>query len=203
VTLADLAADLFTGGRRRLVEFGTAPLHDAAALCSRLISLHTLIETNVDDPLARQQAFVEAMAAVLVRFAEPRCTPHDARPAPRAIARAIEYANARLHDPTLSATELAAAACLSTYHFMRCFRVTTGVTVHGFVVQRRIEAARDMLAKGIPAAEVARAVGFTDQSHLIRRFRSVLGVTPGQYARDTRIRKSGRDARQHGRQGHQ
>ncbi len=73
---------------------------------------------------------------------------------------------------------------------MRCFRAATGVTAHSFVTQLRITEARRRLAEGEPAAEVAHDVGFADQSHLIRRFRAALGVTPGQYAHESRKRRS-------------
>jgi AraC-like DNA-binding protein len=187
-TVAAIAADLFCGKHHPLLEFGTNPLHENASLCRRLTSLHHLIETNLADPLARQQAFADAIEAVLLRYAQPSRLPRGAPPERRAVCRAIEYANANFSDPALATADLAAAACLSPYHFMRSFRATTGVTVHGFVVQLRIQQARRLLARGWTATAVAHAVGFTDQSHLIRHFRAALGVTPGQYAKETRMR---------------
>ena len=59
------------------------------------------------------------------------------------------------------------------------------MTAHGFVTQLRVVEARRLLAEGNPAAEVAHVVGFADQSHLVRHFRAALGVTPGQYARES------------------
>ena len=41
-----------------------------------------------------------------------------------------------------------------------------------------------MLAKGILISQVASDTGFTDQSHLHRHFKRLVGVTPGQYALD-------------------
>jgi AraC-like DNA-binding protein len=52
--------------------------------------------------------------------------------------------------------------------------------------------ARDLLIRGEPAAEVAQAVGFVDQSHLIRRSRDIYGTTPGSYARESEIAKTHR-----------
>jgi AraC-like DNA-binding protein len=106
----------------------------------------------------------------------------------RAIDRAKECAIARFAQSSLGVADLATAAGLSPYHFMRVFRATTGVSVHSFVTQLRIQQARRLLAQGLRAAEVACAVGFADQSHLIRHFRAALGVTPGQYVRETQKR---------------
>lgn len=184
-TLGALAAELFAGWRRGPVDFDVAPLHEDRPLARRLAALHLIAETAVGEPLARQQAFAAALTAVLLRHARPGGTLRIAGAEPRPVRRAIDLARARFNDPKLGVADLAEAAGLSAFHFMRCFRATTGVTAHGFVTQSRVVEARRLLARGTPAAEVAHAVGFADQSHLVRRFRAALGVTPGQYARET------------------
>ncbi len=189
-TLEALAVDLFSGTRRGPPDFVLPPLHEDRSLARRLVALHAVAEAAVREPLARQQAFAAAMAAVLLRYAHPGTTPRTVGTETRAIRRAINLARARLGDPKLEIADLAQAAGLSTYHFMRCFRAATGVTAHGFVTQLRVAKARHLLAESDPAAEVAHAVGFVDQSHLIRHFRAALGITPGQYARESRRRRS-------------
>jgi AraC-like DNA-binding protein len=47
----------------------------------------------------------------------------------------------------------------------------------------RIRRAERLIAAGRPLAEVSAETGFSSQSHLTRRFRQIIGVTPGQYAR--------------------
>lgn len=81
---------------------------------------------------------------------------------------------------TISLTDLAGLAGLSTSQFSRRFRDTTGQTPHQFVTSMRVERARDLLVSGRHApAEVAALTGFADQSHLTRHIRRTLGVTPG------------------------
>ncbi len=65
----------------------------------------------------------------------------------------------------------------------RRFREQTGVTPHAFQTNLRVEAARRMLAAGVPPAEVAAGCGFADQPHLTRVFKRAVGVSPGRYAR--------------------
>jgi AraC-like DNA-binding protein len=45
----------------------------------------------------------------------------------------------------------------------------------------RVEKAKQFLKRGMAVAEVAIAVGLSDQSHLNRHFKRIVGVTPGQY----------------------
>ncbi len=187
-TLRQLAADLFVGSPHRAVQFEPSPLHPEAALAQQLVALHRTIEAHTGDPLRRLEAFAAAMTTVLLHYARPVRTERRVQPEREAIRKAKECAAARFAEPSLGIDDLATAAGLSPYHFMRAFRTTVGVSVHGFVTQLRIQHARRLLANGTPAAEVACAAGFADQSHLIRHFRAALGVTPGQYARETRKR---------------
>jgi AraC-like DNA-binding protein len=53
--------------------------------------------------------------------------------------------------------------------------------VHQFLTQVRLRRAKCYLADGLSAAEVALAVGFFDQSHLVKLFRLHFGVTPGAF----------------------
>jgi len=192
-TLLGMAPEPYTAPPIRIQETAP-PVYQDTALAVRLATLHRAIEENDDNPLARQQAFAAAMAAVLQNCAHPAGWPRCVRPHNRAIHRAVECVRARFADSELGISELAAAAGYSPYYFMRSFRATLGVTAHDYVVQCRLHAALGMLADGLPAAEVAHAAGFTDQSHLIRQFRAALGVTPGQYAEQSRKRTASRPA---------
>jgi AraC family transcriptional regulator len=85
---------------------------------------------------------------------------------------------------TVRLARLAAAVGLSTYHFARAFKLTTGQTPHAYVGRRRIEEARRLLRETrLPIAEIAARVGFASQAHLTTRFREVTGVTPGRFRR--------------------
>ena len=67
----------------------------------------------------------------------------------------------------------------------RAFRDTLGIPPHRYVLGRRLDAARGRLLDGQPIADVAAEVGFVDQAHLTRRFRALLGTTPGRFAATT------------------
>ena len=78
--------------------------------------------------------------------------------------------------------ELALAAGVSPFHFVRIFKQMTGLTPHQYVMSRRIARARQLLEEGVmPIAAIAAETGFASQSHLTELFRREVGVTPGAY----------------------
>jgi transcriptional regulator of acetoin/glycerol metabolism/AraC-like DNA-binding protein len=100
---------------------------------------------------------------------------------PGAMRRVREHVEAHLSE-SMDLAELAAIAGLSVYHFARAFKQSAGVTPHHYLVYRRIERAQEMLARSkLPLSGIALATGFSDQSHLARHFRQMLGMTPGQF----------------------
>jgi AraC family transcriptional regulator len=100
---------------------------------------------------------------------------------PARLQRVCDYVEAHLDDD-LSLTVLAEVACLSPYHFSRSFKQATGLTLHHYVVQRRVERAKTLMhCTQRPLGLIAQEAGFTDQSHLTSVFRRELGVTPGRF----------------------
>lgn len=81
-------------------------------------------------------------------------------------------------------SDIADECGLSTGHFARAFKRSTGQSPHQWAVQRRIESAKEMLGIGVPLAEIAIACRFSDQSHLTRAFAQATGLTPGRWRSD-------------------
>jgi len=92
--------------------------------------------------------------------------------------RICEYIHSNLGQ-NISLEALAEMAGLSTHHFARAFKQTVGMPPHGYVLQRRIEHAQQMLRNtDLPMSEIALSAGFADQSHLARHFRRITGMSP-------------------------
>jgi AraC family transcriptional regulator len=88
-------------------------------------------------------------------------------------------------DDGLSLDELAQSVELSTAHFARMFRKSTGETPHQFVLRHRIERAKAMLhERASRVLDVAVACGFKTQQHFAQVFRDVCGVSPTEYRQD-------------------
>ena len=89
-------------------------------------------------------------------------------------------------DTDLRIAVLSAVVHMSPFHFARLFKRSTGVSPHQFVVRRRVELARDLLAlQTVAIADIARIVGFRTPSHFTTTFRRIAGVTPSQYRSTT------------------
>lgn len=87
----------------------------------------------------------------------------------------------------LALGDLAAMAGLSESRFKHVFARTFATTPGRYIATIRINAARRLLEEGDdPLADVAAASGFFDQSHMTRAFKSMRGVTPGEYRRQHR-----------------
>jgi len=82
----------------------------------------------------------------------------------------------------LKLAELAHVAGMSSFHFAREFKRTTGTTPHQYLIKFRIERAKALLATNdLPLTEVGLRSGFSHQSHFTRLFRRITGTTPHSY----------------------
>ena len=85
---------------------------------------------------------------------------------------------------TISVGDLAAVAGMSPFRFSRLFKLATGTPPHQYVLHRRIERAKSMLAgRRLRMADVALSCGFASQSHFSDTFRRVTGTTPRRFGR--------------------
>ena len=102
--------------------------------------------------------------------------------APRSVIQAMKHIHEN-YPGDVSLAAIAGAAHLSSYHLTRVFKKATGVSPHQYLLQVRVNGARSLLTAGAgdrSLAEIAAAVGFSDQSHLTRHFKRMFGITPKQ-----------------------
>ncbi|MEV6333439.1 MULTISPECIES: helix-turn-helix transcriptional regulator [Nocardia] len=95
--------------------------------------------------------------------------------------RARDLADRNYAEP-LNLDELAAAAGVSKYHFLRAFAAVYGVTPAAYLAERRIERAQDYLrATNLTVTEVCMLVGYSSLGSFSSKFRQLVGVTPSEY----------------------
>ena len=103
--------------------------------------------------------------------------------APSTLRRCIALMEARLGG-NLRLDELACEAGLSTSHFIRSFRESTGKTPYQFLLDWRVQRAQTLMRDPRTSlTEVARSSGFANQHHMARIFRRITGTTPSNYRR--------------------
>lgn len=97
--------------------------------------------------------------------------------------RAKELISANLQG-NLSTGDLARECSLSSGHFARAFRRSTGLSPHQWLLHCRINKAHGLLRDGrLSLAEIASACGFADQSHFTKAYARQRGISPGAWRR--------------------
>ncbi|KAA1176525.1 helix-turn-helix transcriptional regulator [Rhizobium tropici] len=88
----------------------------------------------------------------------------------------------------ISLATLADACGLSVRHFTRAFRQSVGISPHRWLVQKRVELAKQLLQNSrLSLLEITLACGFADQSHFTRVFTTVVGIGPAAWRRYLKI----------------
>ncbi|HVK56557.1 MAG TPA: AraC family transcriptional regulator [Burkholderiales bacterium] len=85
------------------------------------------------------------------------------------------------YSQNITLKDLAALTNTNPFVLLRQFRNEVGVTPHEYLLSHRINCASRYIQRGIALANVALLCGFSDQSHLTRKFRRMVGITPGQF----------------------
>ena len=90
----------------------------------------------------------------------------------------------------ISIDTLANTFYISKYHMMRLFKNETGYTIHRYITEKRIAAAKEKLLQGVPALKVSEECGFFDYSTFLRAFQSCVHMTPTAFVQDRKDRNS-------------
>ena len=91
----------------------------------------------------------------------------------------LRYINHNLTED-LSIETLARKYYLSKYHMMRKFKEETGYSMHQYILEKRILAARKKLLQGTPATIASVECGFRDYSTFSRAYKKQLGYLPSE-----------------------
>ncbi|MDO4233185.1 MAG: AraC family transcriptional regulator [Lautropia sp.] len=153
-----------------------------------LVSIAWLL-THPDQVPASMMRVEELMAQLLARvFAhhggqvmraagrEPAAVRHVAAIIDAHVAACVEGLTC---PPAPTIAQMAESVGLHPNYLIQSFGRARGISPHAWLIHRKIARAKEMMAAGTPAHEAAMALGFYDQSHFIRHFRRIVGVSPG------------------------
>jgi AraC family transcriptional regulator len=91
------------------------------------------------------------------------------------------YIEAHLHEK-VSLRRMAELARMSPYHLGHLFKLSTGLSPHQYVLERRIMKAKELLADNrLAITEISKRLGFSSRAHFTTAFRKRVGTTPREY----------------------
>jgi AraC-like DNA-binding protein len=157
---------------------------------SRLKSLALCLLPVLDRPELASELYVDhlvfaAQAYIARTYGGIKIAPSIVRGglAPWQLHRATEMLKANL-DGQIALSQVARECKLSVSHFVRAFKQTVGEPPYRWLLQQRIDAAKELLLHSeLPMVEIALKCGFADQACFIRAFRKLLDTTPGEWRR--------------------
>jgi len=173
--LKQLAKDEF--GKNRLY-FDKTTLFNQT-IYNKLAYLIASEEQGLISKLEFEVGLIEALKSTFMlntnRISLKNISSHD-----KLVSKAKEFINDNFFV-NLSLDDIANEMNISKYHFLRLFKQKTHFSPHEYLMNRRLEKAKQSLQKGESIINSAYSCGFNDQSHLHRRFKATMGMTPKNY----------------------
>ena len=167
-----------SGARRLAFSVPRLPPHPA------LLPIVAAAEAAREDGDAAEfeELALRLAGAVSAVLAETKRSSHaPSRRGEKRIAAALHRIEAQANEP-LSLSDLAGAAAISPYHFLRTFRAVVGMTPHQYVLHTRMHRAAVRLRRTSDSiSAIAFTAGFGDLSTFNRRFRRIVGLSPSAY----------------------
>jgi AraC-like DNA-binding protein len=173
-----------TTGRHQPLPFFKDVQVDHHWAMNSVLSLHKAI-THGATTLECESRFSWTLAQLIKRYAD--ISSPEVRPGKEK--KAIQQARYYIEEyfvKGVSLHELAQQVALSPYYLLRVFRAEVGMPPYAYLESVRIRQAQRLIETGKPLAQVAVEVEFSSQSHMTRRFKKIIGATPGQYAQQVR-----------------
>lgn len=93
----------------------------------------------------------------------------------------LDYVEAHLKEINLCNTMIADNFTMNPKYLSRFFREQNGINLTDHINSRRLEAAKELLRKGVTVKEISEKVGYGHSVTFIRVFKKMEGMTPGKY----------------------
>jgi AraC-like DNA-binding protein len=165
-------------------------LREAVSREPRLVAALHLALGDIDRPLEELAADnVTALLAEALLANDPSARKATRGRKPKAAyveaERARQFLEAHSHDAVTSEA-LEQVSGLDRFTLTRQFRTIFGTSPYHYLIMRRLEQARRLMAEGQGLTDAALGAGFADQSHFTRQFKRSYGLTPGRWRLITR-----------------
>ncbi|MDX2243830.1 MAG: AraC family transcriptional regulator [Leptolyngbyaceae cyanobacterium bins.302] len=157
----------------------------------QLEAIAMLLLTELQQHNVGGKLYIDSLANVLAihlirqyATSQPRLVIHKGGLTERQVLQVLEYIHAHLHQ-AIKLADLAQLLGMSQFHFSHAFKQAIGKAPYQYLLQQRIERAKQLLKQTDQAiVDVAFICGFNSHSHLTKQFRQLTGMTPKAYRED-------------------
>lgn len=155
---------------------------DDPRLVERMVQLHLSLERSDISLLEKETRLMDVLSTLVGRHTSPRPRETPRKSDTTFIRKVLECIEDR-YSENVSLRDLAELVPLSPFHLLREFKKQVGLPPHACLTQIRIQKAKQLLRGQAPIAYIALQTGFCDQAQFTKRFKQIVGTTPGRYRR--------------------
>ena len=152
-------------------------------LAKTIFQVHRSFENATLTVFEKESKLMTLVARLISRHATPRLLVNPLKKDKSFVKRAKRYLEDRF-DENVSLKELAREVNVSPYHLLRVFETELGIPPYAYLTQIRIQESKRLLSNGVSIADVAQQIGFCDQSQFTKRFKQIVGTTPGLFIKN-------------------
>lgn len=97
------------------------------------------------------------------------------------VRQSVDYIAEHLSE-TITVEDLASQTSYNKEYFAKIFKKEMGQTLSDYILEQRINRAKQMILDGKNSQDISYMLNFSSQSYFIKQFKKVTGVTPREYA---------------------
>jgi len=142
----------------------------------------TLLEETAESLIMSKAIFVQMLLTINKIFATYHHSLSDRHKKDDKIIEILDYINHNL-DEKITLDSLQTKFFVNKYYLCHIFKDTTGFTVLEYITYKRIMKSLELISTGMPALDVAHAVGYGDYSTFYKAFKNITSYSPKHYYR--------------------
>lgn len=156
---------------------GSGNYYPPSAISDSLNSAFDRFEVASRLPEEEKQAYIKVLLAEIIILLSASSGERMLHTEEELGARVIRYLNSHI-EHNINLDKLAKRFFVSKYYLCRAFKKHNGISIHGYLVQKRIAYAKQLIESGETASGAAYKVGFGDYSAFYRAYVKIVGKSP-------------------------